>query len=367
MSVTVRPYQGGPAWEVDIRLQLPDGTKIRERKKSPVSSKSGTEKWGRERERAIILNGGRRKVTGEAHKATTSPTLESFRDRFMHGYAEAERLKPSGIQAKLSIFERHLIPQLGDVPLGDIDDERIQRLKADLIGRAPKTVNNVLSTLNKMLRVAVQWKVIDQMPCTIRLLKVPRSEREFHGFEDYERLVESARNVSPTTYVIVLLGGDAGLRLGEMLALAWDDLDLKRDPAHVVVRRSTWNGQEGTPKGGASRRIPLTSRLARALTGYRHLRGPKVLCFGDGNPLTMKVVQTAVRNAARNAGLTRRNVHVLRHTFCSHLAMRGAPARAIQILAGHQDLKTTEIYLHVSPTALEAAISVLDASRTPPE
>jgi site-specific recombinase XerD len=53
-------------------------------------------------------------------------------------------------------------------------------------------------------------------------------------------------------------------------------------------------------------------------------------------------------------------VHILRHTFCSHLAMRGAPARAIQELAGHQDLDTTQRYMHLSPAALDAAIRLLE-------
>jgi site-specific recombinase XerD len=53
-------------------------------------------------------------------------------------------------------------------------------------------------------------------------------------------------------------------------------------------------------------------------------------------------------------------IHILRHTFCSHLAMRGAPARAIQELAGHQDLGTTQRYMHLSPAALDAAIRLLE-------
>jgi len=52
--------------------------------------------------------------------------------------------------------------------------------------------------------------------------------------------------------------------------------------------------------------------------------------------------------------------HMLRHTFCSHLAMRGAPARAIQELAGHQNLTTTQRYMHPSPAALDSAIRLLD-------
>jgi len=67
-----------------------------------------------------------------------------------------------------------------------------------------------------------------------------------------------------------------------------------------------------------------------------------------------------VQRAARKAGLTESGVHLLRHSFCSHLAMRGASAKAIQELAGHRDLTTTQMYMHLSPAALEDAIRLLD-------
>ena len=81
----------------------------------------------------------------------------------------------------------------------------------------------------------------------------------------------------------------------------------------------------------------------------------------QGRSLSQKMVQNRVRRAARSAGLTQQGVHVLRHTFCSHLAMRGAPARAIQELAGHADLSTTQRYMHFSPAPIESAIRLLDA------
>jgi integrase len=84
-----------------------------------------------------------------------------------------------------------------------------------------------------------------------------------------------------------------------------------------------------------------------------------VLCQDDGASLTQKIVQYHVRRAARRVNL-RPGVHVLRHTFCSHLAMRGALARAFQALAGPQDLSTTQRYMHVSPAAVEDAIRLLD-------
>lgn len=59
-------------------------------------------------------------------------------------------------------------------------------------------------------------------------------------------------------------------------------------------------------------------------------------------------------------GLTQAGIHILQHTFCSHLAMKGAPARAIQELAGHADLTTTQRYMYLSPAATDEAIRVLD-------
>jgi site-specific recombinase XerD len=73
------------------------------------------------------------------------------------------------------------------------------------------------------------------------------------------------------------------------------------------------------------------------------------------------MVQARVKRASRRAGLAHDGVHILRHTFCSHLAMRGAPARAIQELTGHAELSMTQRYMHLSPAALDAAIRLLDA------
>ena len=96
----------------------------------------------------------------------------------------------------------------------------------------------------------------------------------------------------------------------------------------------------------------------------RNLRSKRVLCDRKGSPLTQKEVQVIMSRVAFSAKV-KPGVHILRHTFCSHLAMRGAPARAIQELAGHQDLATTQRYMHLSPAALDAAIRLLEPGAFP--
>jgi site-specific recombinase XerD len=104
----------------------------------------------------------------------------------------------------------------------------------------------------------------------------------------------------------------------------------------------------------------MTNRLTLALRAARHLRGPRVLATDAGLPLSQKAIEVKMRRAARRANV-KAGVHILRHTFCSHLAMRGAPAKAIQELAGHQDLSTTQRYMHLSPAAVENAIRLLES------
>ena len=111
----------------------------------------------------------------------------------------------------------------------------MQGLKSALAHRSPKTVNNVLAVLSVLLRTAVEWGVITRVPCTIRLLRTATTTASFYDYAEYERLVEAARS-DQQAYLVALLGGEAGLRCGEMMALQWTDVDL--DSRQLCVARS---------------------------------------------------------------------------------------------------------------------------------
>jgi hypothetical protein len=203
MTVKVKPYPKDPnRWWVELRFRwAEDKSLYRERTVAPVTSKSGAQRWGEDRERSL-LRAGR-----EAHEdarnppppAKEVPTLKDFGPRFIEGHARAARQKSSGIATKESILKTHLYPQLGALRLDEVTDERVAKLLATLTKRSRKTVNNVLSTLSKILKVAIKWKELAAMPCAIELFKVSNTVRAFYEFDDYRRLVEAAeRFFAPT-------------------------------------------------------------------------------------------------------------------------------------------------------------------------
>jgi integrase len=344
MSVNIRQHSRG-GWDVDINVLLVTGDRHRERRKLSASySKTTAREWGLRRERELLLTGP--KVRKEV------PTLEAFAPRFIEGYARANRQKPSGVAAKESILRLHLVPELGSRALDTISNEQVQRLKSRLHDKSPKTINNVLSVLNVLLKQAVEWGVLEKMPCSIRLVRVPRTDAAFHDFDDYERLLKAAQTIDPRSYLIALLGGEAGLRAGEIVALEWADVDLER--RQIRVRHSDWCGELTAPKNGRIRFAGMTERLAAAIRQQRHLRSRRVLCKDDGTPITRQGAWSRVRYAAKRAKVPT-GVHILRHTFCSHLAMQGAPMRGVQELVGHQSLAMTQRYSHLSPAALDPA------------
>ena len=121
----------------------------RERRVVTHSAKSAAKRWGEDRERHLLQH-------GPAEPEKEVATLENFAPRFLDGHARANRHKPSGISQKDIAIRVHLLPELGTKRLDAITNEDVQRLKHRLSGKSVKTVNNVLTVLSKMLKVALE-------------------------------------------------------------------------------------------------------------------------------------------------------------------------------------------------------------------
>ncbi len=168
----------------------------------------------------------------------------------------------------------------------------------------------------------------------------------------------AAAEEEPEWRLAILLAGSAGLRLGEIMALQWSDRE--QGIKKMTIHRSMYKGVLGATKGWNLRTIPLTKQLDAAFRECRHIRGKFVICNADGSAKKVTEMRAALPRLCRQAGIDYCSWHPLRHTFCSHLAMRGAPAKVIQELAGHSDLKTTLKYMHLASGAKEQAMALLD-------
>jgi len=159
---------------------------------------------------------------------------------------------------------------------------------------------------------------------------------------------------------MVTLGLKAGLRQGELLALRREDVDLVA--GRLVVRQAVACGVVGSTKSRKNRETPLSRDAVRTLKAHRHLRGPLVFCDRDGEMLTKGVCKWPLWRACKRAELRRIGWHVLRHSFASHLAMRGVPLKAVQELMGHATIEMTMRYAHLSPGVRRDAVNLLDGS-----
>jgi integrase len=337
-------------WMIDVTVEHRDGRIERVRRVAPLQNRRAAEQYEHE-VRASMLDGS----FHEKKEVIEVPRFDDFAKTFLETYVKTNN-KPSEEASKEMILRIHLTPAFGKLRLDAIGAEQIESYKARKIadGLSPKTVNNHLTVLRKLLDVAVEWRKLTMVP-RVRWLRAPKPEFDFLTFDEAERLLSVA---PPAWKPMITLGLRAGLRQGELLALRWDDVDLVA--GRIVVRRAVARGKIGTPKNGRSREVPLSDAARAALREHRHLKGELVFSQEDGTLLTKGECKWPLWQSCKRAGLRRIGWHVLRHTFASHLVMRGVPLKAVQELLGHTTIEMTMRYAHLSPDVGRNAVQLLD-------
>ncbi len=350
MSVKARRSRNGKGWEVDIIVRTPDGKKVRERTDAPVSSKTAAQRWGEQREHHLAIH-------GKSENRKEAPIVSEFYPQYL-SYSENNN-KPSTAYAKKSIFTVNILPVFGNHRLDRVSAPALEAYKNRKLkeGYSKKTINNHLAAVGKMLSLAKEWGLITDVP-KMRLFRLQPSDFEFLTFEEEPRFLAA---VPPEWRTFALTPLKTGVRVGELLVLKWEDLDLVA--GRMMVRRTLWNNQEGLPKGNRVREVPLGNEVMAALKAHRHLRGPYVFCDTSGKPFTHSQVKRVVPRACQKAGLAKRlTTHDLRHSFASHLVMRGVTLKAVQELLGHATIEMTMRYAHLSPDVKRDAVKLLDST-----
>jgi len=176
----------------------------------------------------------------------------------------------------------------------------------------------------------------------IRLEKEPQGRLRWLTQEEITRLLDAyakSRNKELRAAVIVAL--NTGLRLGELLGLTWDRIDLSRGVIRLELTKS-----------GRRREVPLNAESYAALVGLN----PKE----SGRIFSTQRIRKAYESAVTNAKLDDVNFHTLRHTFASWAVMRGVSLKEFQELLGHSSLAMTMRYAHLAPERLRSAVTRLE-------
>ena len=353
---TQRYTNGKPVtrWVVDVKYRHPDGRVERVRRVPRVQSRVGAERL--ERELLVRLERGLGVEKENAATTTDVPTLVAFWKRFLTTHVVPNN-KPSEQWTKGRIMAGHLLPCFGQHRLDAISAREVDEYKARLskLEYAPKTINNHLTVLRTILRTAVHWDVISKAP-HIKLLRVERREVVFLDFDEAAALIEAA---SGTYKAMIALALNTGLRIGELLALQWGDFS--KAERRIRVARTDWQGLTGSTKSGQARDVPLNQVALQTLTDLEFRPRGLVFCGAGGTALRYRQANWAIEQIAKKVGEKKIGWHTLRHTFASHLVMRGVPLTAVQQLLGHSTQAMTERYAHLTPAVKRDAVDALNS------
>jgi integrase len=271
-----------------------------------------------------------------------------------------------------------LLRLVGNVKLADFSGRDLDLLAATLHreGRAASTVRNYLVECRSALRQAKRWRMLSGEPWTeSKTPKLHRSAPKVLLAADAERLAARLDTYQPIAAALVRLAAGSGARVGELLALRWEDVS--DDNAAISIHRSAWDAGRRTgirtaPKTASSRRsVSLPAVTREALARYRIWHQDKearllgwsggLLFPGrSGGLWRVSAAVLVVRRAQVALGLPT-GMHALRHGHATTLIEAGVSVKAIAERLGHETpALVLSTYAHVTPVSRDAVLKALD-------
>jgi site-specific recombinase XerD len=232
--------------------------------------------------------------------------------------------------------------------LEKIDPELIKNflLKKHSQGYAPQTVNLFLNAIKFFYRDVLK------NPQKIDLKFAKRGNRlpVVLSRDEISRIIGLVKN--PKHHLMLALAYGAGLRVSEVINLRIMDIDLQELTIHIKQA-----------KGKKDRLTVFPEKLKTEIASLIALRDPVNFVFISerGGKLTERTAQAVFEKALRGANVQKAaTFHSLRHSFATHLLENGVDVRYVQELLGHQNIRTTQIYTHVTNLAIKNIRSPLD-------
>lgn len=284
-------------------------------------------------------------------------------------------VKPSSYQTYLGQLNRHLCPALGHYFLTQLTPgivhDFVEKLRTQ--GLASNTIRGIYRLLSAALRFALEEGVIRKNPCRkIRVHPEESVEQRVLSRAEQKKLRSMAAGEQELPALLSLY---TGMRLGEICALKWADIDwerhtitVRRTAQRVAQPKNSANGKTllmiGTPKSSRSHRVlPVPEFLLERLRGMLEKEAATEYVFGT--PTHAAEPRTIQRHFARfmkKVGIARAHFHTLRHSFATRLLELGVDIKTVSVLLGHGSTKTTlDFYAHSLMERQRAAIERLVA------
>jgi len=363
----------GPVWYAKYRLS--DGRQV-QKKIGPAWTERGRPPNGYVTRR--LAEAWLRDTLDQARRGTlpgmvrTGVTFADAAAEYLR-YIEHDRgRKPSTVRGYRSAIEAHLLQAFGSMAVEDVTTGVIESWLVGFEG-SPRTRNKLLIEVHGILaRAKKVYGLNGNAAAEVEKFPQKRSgEIEVFSPEEVWSLVRAAE--SEQDAALFLTAAFTGLRMGELLALRWRDVDFAGSV--VRVRASYYLGQLTTPKSGKVRSVPMAPDVAGVLAQLGRRADwtsdeDLVFCGETGSYLDGSALRRRYKTALTAAGLRPLRFHDLRHTFGTRMIAK-ADIRRVQEWMGHADIQTTMRYLHYAPreedARLVAEAFAVDAARTSPK
>lgn len=375
-------------WNAQVRWTDKDGT-MRTKKFSGQKQAVVKNKLNEFKKQLLISDG--------SSKASSNILFQDYAEHWLREVL-ASSLKPTSFDRKEGTLKYQVYPIIGNIPIDSISHSDVQNMVNELRdqGYSYSTIKKAYEAVNGCLREYRKLGTVSYNPCEGVILPTNKQKSvanvQFFREEQCSLIIkEATRKYNNGTSVYRL--GDAiivllytGLRIGELIALTWDDIDFENktiniDKNAVVAKTRSDEGvryklqtQKSTKTESGRRIIPMSTMAYDAINRIRDITGdtPYVLSSKNGNQISPRninrmfhsiLIQTKI--CSKDSGLY--GVHTLRHTFASMLFRNGCDVKIVSELLGHSDTKITEnIYIHVIQEQKVKAIRDIDRYSTFP-
>lgn len=354
-----------PVWVLRYRVRDPNSRSgWKEKTEMVPECRTKKEALNALNERLLSIN------QSNNRKRPAVPTFTSFASGLWQAYINNKRLKPSTLYSYKSMLDNIVLPQFGSRRLDEIRPEDLTQFFAGLEKKAKsmKTLLNLYSMLSVMFDIAVEYDLIETSPVRRKLHRphYSRTEKPALSAEAIRQIIESIPEKHQALFVCVAL---TGMRLGELLALRWINLDFAS--RQLTITHSLWRGQLVSPKTKASERtIHMPTVLIDMLLAHRQKSAwvrldDYVFCTESGAALDPDNLRhRALYPALEAVGIARQarthGFHLFRHSAGSIVHALTRDLKAAQELLGHSRISTTsDIYVHLDKSVAEEATEAL--------